>query len=427
MNLISGKLFDQHQSKEQLSKLYELMIGTKQQGDLDIDRVILACDKLSKMLTEELYLPILKSLGLPEYKAKRELRTAKQMLSRQYLEHRLDVELGNKRDVQFTPLDRNFTVTHSLKPLGVLFHIVAGNVDALPVFSVIEGLLTGNINILKLPGSDNGLSVSILQKLIEIEPLISDYIYVFDYPSEDAYSIKKMADVTDAIIIWGGDDAVSSVRKLASPNTRIIEWGHKISFAYVSGDVTDEQLAGIAYNICDTNQLYCSSCQGIYLDTHDFNEVSAFAEKFSRILDNTAKVMPSQSNIFLQAQKTIEAYTEQLESIRIKKQVFKTDTCCVIAYDDRTLTPSYMFHSCWVKPLPKENILSELLKYKNHLQTAALVCEPNLRPELESLLSKTGIVRISNGKNMSLGYCGMPHDGEFSLLRYMKVVSIENS
>lgn len=426
MNLISGKLFDQQQSKEQLHKLYELVVSTKQQGDLDIDRVILACDKLSNLLTEEHYLPVLTSLGLPQYKAKRELQTAKQMLSRQYLERRLEIELGGKKDVQFVPYGSDFAVTHELKPLGVLLHIVAGNVDALPVFSVIEGLLTGNINILKLPGSDNGLSVSILQKLIETEPLITDYIYVFDYPSADVESIKKMADVSDAIIIWGGDTAVNSVRKLASPNTRIIEWGHKISFAYVSGDVTDDELSGIAYNICDTNQLYCSSCQGIYLDTNDFNEVSTFAKKFAKILDNTAKEMQSDTDMFLQAQKTIEAYTEQLESIKLKKQVFKADTSCVIAYEDSTLTPSYMFRSCWVKPLPKEDILPELSRYKNHLQTAALVCEPDLRPELQSILLKTGLVRISSGKNMSVGYCGVPHDGEFSLARYMKIVSIES-
>lgn len=426
MNLILGKLYDQQQSKEQLNRLYEIIVTTKQQKNLDIERVITACDELSNLLTEQQYLPLLVSLGLSEYRAKLELQTAKQMLSRQYLETRLKIELGNKKDVQILPYGSDFTVSHELKPLGVLLHIVAGNVDALPVFSVIEGLLTGNINILKLPGSDNGLSVSILQKLIDIEPHLSDYIYVFDYPSEDVNSIKKMADVSDAIIIWGGDSAVSSVRKLASPNTRIIEWGHKISFAYVSGDVTDDEISGIAYNICNTNQLYCSSCQGIYIDTHDFNEVISFAERFAKILDSKAKKMPSGFDIFLQAQKTIEAYTEQLESIKIEKQIFKTDSCCVIAYDDSTLSPSYMFRSCWVKPLPKECLLSELSKYKNHLQTTALVCETHLRSELQSLLLKTGLVRISSGKNMSIGYCGMPHDGEFSLMRYIKVVSIES-
>jgi len=54
-----------------------------------------------------------------------------------------------------------------------------------------------------------------------------------------------------------------------------------------------------------------------------------------------------------------------------------------------------------------------------------LICEKNERYNLETILVKTGIVRITDGKNMSAGYCGMPHDGEFPLRRYMKLVSYE--
>lgn len=38
-------------------------------------------------------------------------------------------------------------------PLGVLFHIAAGNAEALPAYSVAEGLLMGNVNLLKLPAA----------------------------------------------------------------------------------------------------------------------------------------------------------------------------------------------------------------------------------------------------------------------------------
>jgi hypothetical protein len=66
-----------------------------------------------------------------------------------------------------------------------------------------------------------------------------------------------------------------------------------------------------------------------------------------------------------------------------------------------------------------------LFPYKNHLQTVALICDEHQRAELESLLLKTGVVRLTDGWNMSQNYCEMPHDGEFALRRYMKRVSIE--
>ena len=44
---------------------------------------------------------------------------------------------------------------------------------------------------------------------------------------------------------------------------------------------------------------------------------------------------------------------------------------------------------------------------------------------LSELLLKTGVFRITDGRLMSREYCGMPHDGEYPLLRYVKRVSME--
>ena len=260
---------------------------------------------------------------------------------------------------------------------------------------------------------------------MEIEPLIAKRVFVFDCASENTKAMQRMAKAADAIIVWGGDAAVSAVRRLAQPDTRIIEWGHKISFAYVSGEADDNELEEIADNICDTEQLFCNSCQGIYVDTDDFNEMCRFARRFAAILERSAEATPNQTNDYLSAQKTLELYTEQLEASPDKKSVFRREGCSVIAYNDSELTPSYMFRNCWVRPLPKKRLLPELLKYKNHLQTVALVCAPKERTEIEDILAKTGTVRITSGKNMSKSYCGSPHDGEFALSRYMKVMSYE--
>ena len=428
MNLISGELMNHEQSLERLKYLNESICKTYSGNEITTDKIISACDELSGKLNEAEHLPLLLGLGMSKRKACEELVLVKQIMSRTYLEERIKIELGMDPEgqVQFIPYGGTNAVAQEWKPLGVLLHIAAGNVDALPVFSVIEGLLAGNINILKLPGADDGLSIAILQELIKIYPLIAEYVYVFDYPSEDIESIKLMADAADAIVVWGGDSVVKAVRGMAKQDTRIIEWGHKISFAYVSGrDIPDESLEGIAYNICDTNQMFCNSCQGIFLNTDDFGVVKQFAERFIKILDKVAGASPLADNPLLDAKKTLEICVEELESLKMSKKVFRTENCSIIASDDSLLEISYMFRNCWIKPLPQKNILFELLKYKNHLQTVALVCEEDNREILESLLLKTGIVRITSGQNMSKSYCGIPHDGEFPLNRYMKRVSFE--
>jgi hypothetical protein len=370
MNFISGKVTDSAHTEGQLKMLGALIEKTYSGEALSAEKVINACDELSRSLNDDVHLPLLISLGMTPEKAKEGLEAVRLMLSRGYLSARLDAELGDTRAKVFTPYGGSIQVRQEVKPLGVLFHIAAGNVDALPVFSVIEGLLTGNINILKLPGADNGLSIAVLRELVSCEPLIADYVMVFDSPSQDVEAMKTMAQAADALVVWGGDEAVRAVRQLAEPDTRIIEWGHKISFAYVSGDnVSDEDFESIAHNMCDTNGLFCSSCQGIYLDTDDFDEVGALAKRYLRILEKVSQSMPAVDDTFITAQKTLELYTEELES-GTDKLVLRGNGCSVIAMRDSLLTPSYMYRNCWVKPLPKERLLAELIQYKNHLQTA---------------------------------------------------------
>jgi len=48
------------------------------------------------------------------------------------------------------------------EPSGVLLHIAAGNVDFLPAYSVLEGLLAGNIDLLKFPRGNKDLSLALL-------------------------------------------------------------------------------------------------------------------------------------------------------------------------------------------------------------------------------------------------------------------------
>jgi hypothetical protein len=55
-----------------------------------------------------------------------------------------------------------------------------------------------------------------------------------------------------------------------------------------------------------------------------------------------------------------------------------------------------------------------------------LICNAGQKRELEEALVAAGVVRVTSCGKMSSQYCGMPHDGEFALRRYMKTVSVES-
>ncbi len=240
-----------------------------------------ACDALSAELNEREHLPLLRALGLSDETALRELALAKRMLRRDYLERRVALELGPFEKREIGGFDGEPPALQALRPLGVLFHISAGNMEGLPAFSVLEGLLAGNINLLKLPSADTDVSRLLLESLIAKYPLLKKYVYVFDFPSADLKAMGALAALANAVVVWGGDEAVASVRRLAPVNTKIIKWGHKLSFAYVTPDgATPENLRALAQHICDTEQLLCNSCQGVYFDCGDKERTERFAERF---------------------------------------------------------------------------------------------------------------------------------------------------
>lgn len=426
MNLIQGKLLDSKQVESIMPRLSGYLGRTLSKPVLSPEIIISACETLLLTLSDESILPILRGLGMEEAQAKEELKRLRLMFSRPYLEERLKTELGENYGELRTrrPLDLTCEVEEQIYPLGVLFHIAAGNRDGLPAYSVIEGLLAGNINLLKLPAVDGGLTVTILQMLCSIEPVLAEYIYVFELSSTELSSIRRLAKLADAIVVWGGDEAVNSIRAMASPNTRVIEWGHKLSFAYVTkAGMQEEKLRGLARHICLTNQLLCSSCQGIYLDVEKREEAERFCRDFLMILESEAAEF-REIPLAARAQNTLRLYTRRLEkSFGCETKIFQGERSSLLLEPDSELTASMQYRSLWVKRLERDRLVTRIHPYKNHLQTAALLCGTDEWEMLREKLWRAGVVQVSQGADMSDSYCGAAHDGDYPLRRYTRVVS----
>lgn len=406
--------------------------------------VISACGTLSDKIRSGKYDTVIKQLIMQGVFSKEQMEEAVNFFDRDMLQYKYDVEMGSIKDkvqelnsvsrenifnknVSDAEKRENYVET-SIEPLGILFHIAAGNAEGLPFFSVVEGMLAGNVNILKLPSVDDGLSLMLLKELVDIEPKLAPYICILDVPSTNFSVMKKLADMADGIVLWGGDEAVRAVRTMASPQTQIISWGHKLSFAYITEDADEEELCRLAEHICETRQVLCNSCQGIFVDTDDKEVVKDISRRFLHILENAGKKYPKES-VGVRGKVTISLYNEDLEiksaGLEDEKWILKGDGVSVIGSMDSELKLSYMFRNCWVKPLPRKELVKVLKGYKGHLQTVGLICAKNDRRELADKLTKAGVTRITSGGNMSHTFAGAAHDGEYPLRRYSRIVELE--
>jgi len=428
MNLIKGKILLLPEERDAaITTLKEDIYATLKSNELNTEIVLNACDIFSKAIGQE-HIDLLISTGVAPEKAGDYLKEVKTQLERGNLINRLNTELGYDLFANRLPQSCGNEYTHikeKIMPLGTLLHITAGNQFGLALYSTIEGLLTGNINLIKLPSKDKGfLSIKIFLELIKIEPLLKDYIYLFDYTSKDTKAIKKLMELADAVVVWGGDESIQAIRNMADSKTRIIEWGHKISFSYVTQSGLDEKkLYGLAENIVETNQLLCSSCQGIYLDTDSMEDVYRFCEIFLCVLEKCYNDHYEEVPIEIQAKIGLMVYTKSLRDSSCR--VSHGKRASLLAYEDSLLETAIPYGNCWVKRLPRGKLINTLRPNKNHLQTAALLCSEVEKEELTELLWKAGVIRVTQGKNMSRIYNGAAHDGEYSLRRYTQIVSQE--
>lgn len=426
MILAGGRQYESSMQSELLAGLEERLNATLAGPGLAPETVIHAIDTLGQQVSAGVFdrqIAALQIDGAAQYK-----EMAVRLLRRDHLEFKLRTELGPgfRPDYVTQPPTGLKPLRVLARPLGVLLHIAAGNADGLPAFSVAEGLVTGNINLLKLPQADNGLTLEILQALLDIEPRLADYLYVFDTPSSDLDAIKKMADLSDGIVVWGGETAVAAVRRFAHPGTRLIEWGHRLSFAYLAGERPDAELEGLARHIITTQQLLCSSCQVIYLDTEDVHAVHAFCERFWPMLEAAARAHRP-TTIGAVAELSLRTYTDRLEAILDggKTKPWTSPLCSLLPREDSKLELSPMFGNVLVKPLPRARILPVLRQAKPYLQTAGLGCAPEEREALLQLLVRAGITRVTYPGSMSESIPGEAHDGSYPLQRYMRIVNVE--
>ena len=400
MIFAGGKLLPDTELPALLSRLEEEINTTRSTLTLEPETVISAIESLTRQLDSGELNALLAQFATPRMLAA--LEDIRPSLTREALEYKLRVELGSfvchsepvrtpAWESVFPPQSASLTappqggrqeITSVVYPLGTLFHVTAGNVAGLPAFSAVEGLLTGNVNLIKLPRRDKGLTLAILSKLVEREPRLSPFLYAFDIPSSDQKTMQALAGLADGLVVWGGDEAVRSCRKLAPVGCKLMEWGHRLSFAYVAGfEDKQAELSALAKHIVETGGLLCSSCQVIFLDTGDMGQAEEFCGEFLPLLEAAANLPQP---IGQTGQLALYAYEAWLEHIvdhpRRDVKFFRGKGCSVTLCGDGELELSPLNGNVLVKCLPREKLLSVLRREKGHLQTAGLLCTPEDRP-----------------------------------------------
>jgi phenylacetate-CoA ligase len=348
---------------------------------------------------------------------------------RSNLNTKLERELG-LQPRSLRRIDYRQPCFESWHPLGLVVHITPGNAPLLAFCAILESLLAGNINWLRPSASDQGLTAQLLAALVQCDSSgrLAEFVAVLPV---DTSRIAQLCATADGVSAWGGVAALKAIRQQIPAGCRWIDWGHKISFAYLSPEAAEPAaLDALADEVCRLDQQACSSPQWVLVDSndpavlHDLGE--RLAEAFKRRAQQWPALMPTDQEASEITTRTAMAQLDQCFTPQTG-QVWTGSGWRVIWEHHQTLAPSPLFRTVLLKPVPQHLLAESLLPWRNVLQSCALIASPAGTPELVRTLVNAGVTRIAPCETIHDGYAGEPHDGVYALSRLSRRLSVSLS
>ncbi len=408
----------------------------------NIDEFYRACDRFSQKLISDQKLRnhLVKSLvdsgECNSEDATIALNEIKQFIEEKALRAKMYSEFGSDNPFRSQKVSRQFPIFEAWCPLGFLVQFLAANSPSLAVLSAFEGLLTGNINFIKLSKSSSDFTILFFEEFFRdpVAKCWQQLLIIAKISSSEKTLLQSILDEADGVVAWGGEESLIEIRKMTPARARLIEWGHRISFSYLTQKkLTDANLAElIATDVFLFDQQACSSPQCVFIEDASFEQLEEFAQVLKLAFEKRAKLqklnMPEGLESAEISRVVLVNETESALSRNFTKVIEDPDRKWRILIDSRPgLRASPLYRSIWLKPIKRQQLLSHLRPLSQYLQTAGLSCERNELFELMQILFKAGVTRIRPLGEMLDSYAGEPHDGVSALTRYMKKVSLQQN
>jgi phenylacetate-CoA ligase len=318
------------------------------------------------------------------------------------------------------------------EPIGTVLHVVAGNVFLGALGSLIEGVITGNVSIIKMSSDEKfflPLFLRVLQRT-DKDSILSNLIACIAFSSSETSIIEIFKKNMDGVVVWGGETAIRGWRDNLPARTRFITFGPKYSFAWVShkGFQTtgvDSVAERIARDISIWDQNACTSPQICYVEGRE--NAIALTEALHLALERTEARMPAgtpSSDAAIEIQK-LRGVFEIAEGRGLGLlRASKGNVCWTVVCDsDGTPDPSPLHRTLRIVPVNSQaEVIGHLASLRGYLQTAGVLVSSEEVSATTSALADLGVQRVLELGKMNNGEIDDPHDGQYDLPQYLNLV-----
>ena len=320
----------------------------------------------------------------------------------------------------------------------LLLHSWAGNVPALPLWSLVCALLVKAGSIGKLPSAEPLFAGIFARLLAEVHPPLADCLAVVWWKGGDEQQAQALYAEADTVLAYGGNEALDEIRRKLPVTTRFLPYGHKLGFGLVGTAALDTQRAPAtarlaAHDVMRYDQQGCYSPHVFYVERGGKVSPREFAQYLSAELANLERRFPRQA-LALEEATAVAAWRQSRELQSLSDDgaelIGEDAAAWSVAYADaaQALFPTPLNRSIQVAAVDSlDEVVGQVEAHRQFLQTAGLAVAPADLFRLSERLGAAGVTRITAIGSMTSPEAGWHHDGRFNLLDLVRIVEIEQS
>jgi len=301
---------------------------------------------------------------------------------------------------------------------GLAAHVFSGNVPGVAVTSIVRSLLVKAATLGKTAAGEPLLPALFARAVAEEDAALGACLAVAWWPGADESLTRAALESADAVVVYGGAEAVASVRAQAPAGARVLAYGPRLSFGVVARErltagSADEAARGAALDASTFDQQGCVSPHLFYVEEGGEVSPSEWAGLLAREMAAVERELPrgplapDESSAIQQ----LRARAEFSEGAELHASGEGT-AWTVVFEPDPAFEASCLNRVVRVKPVRDAAEVAPLVaEYAHLLQTVGVGASPERAEALAGAFGRLGASRVAPLGRMAWPPPWWHHDG----------------
>jgi hypothetical protein len=313
-------------------------------------------------------------------------------------------------------------------------HVTAGRIPN-PIFmGIVLGLLTRSAQFVKCPSGASFLPRLFAHSIYEADPKLGACLEVAEWRGGTSHLETTLFAQADCVTATGSDESLAAIRRHVPPKTRLVAYGNRVSFAYVTKESLSNAspkkiVARAASDVVAWNQLGCLSPHVIYVENGGSVPPEHFAEMLADELARREQTEPrgelpvesaaaiASRRAFYEVRAAHSLNSKEVDVPVTQRWCSENSTAWTVIYEsDPRFQLSCLNRFIYVKNV---NSLTEALqsadKVRGSVSTVGLEAPEELAAGIVTQLARWGVTRVCPLGRMQNPPLTWRHDGRPSL------------